>query len=243
MDAADEAEPAERSYFSSDESREAVGALEATARFLALVLEDQSMWRWVIIAAHGAVQGFMVCALAGSSGLGAYDEASRKRRLTAQRAHREAVRTGDAQAAHEAEQAFLFGPVRLANFGELYGHIKTRDWPMYQYGNTNFYEATDAQDRCITDLNDVRNEFIHFQPIIRGFILRQLPAMTAAGLDVVQFLLRDSNNILWAHEGEPLYDRAEAALADARQHLATINERYAGLYPPAEPLCGWALAD
>lgn len=243
MGEADESSVSERSYFSTDESREAVGALEATARFLAQAAEDQAMWRWAIIAIHSAVQGFMVCALAGSTNLGAYDESSRKRRLKAQQAHREALQSGDAQAIHEAEQAAFFGPVRLAQFGDLYAHIKTYDWPMRQFTNSNIYNATDAQDKCITDLNDVRNEFIHFQPITRGFILRQFPAMTTAGLDVVQFLLRESNNILWAHEGEPLHDRAEAALAEARQQLALINERYAGLYAPAEPLCGCEHAD
>jgi hypothetical protein len=242
MGSDDEQSIARRSYFSTDEGREAVSSLESTARFLAMVTDDPLMWRWAIIAVHSAAQGFMVCALAGSSNLGAYDEASRKRRLTAQNAHHEALATGDAQAIYVAEQAAFFGKVKLARFTELYDAIKEYDWPMRQFTNSGVYEPSDAQDKCIADLNDVRNEFIHFKPITRGFVLRQFPAITAAGLDVVGFLLRDSNNIMWAHEGDPLHDRAEAALADAHQQLAIINERYADLYAPAKPLCGWSLA-
>ena len=63
----------------------------------------------------GAVQGFMVIALKGSSSLGAYDQTSIDRRLAARRAFDEARAKCDASASHAAEQEILLGDVRLAS--------------------------------------------------------------------------------------------------------------------------------
>jgi hypothetical protein len=230
-------------YFTTDDNREAVGALEGATFFLARAEPDPAMWRWVITAlhgAHGAVQGFMVITLKGSSSLGAYDQDSIDRRLTAGRALDEARAKGDEAGADAAEQEMLFGRVRLASFPTLYERIKTDDWPMSQYGHSKVYEPRPTDDRCMRDLNTVRNDFIHFKPMTVGMLLTRFPAMTETGLHIITFLLHESNNILWAGGSDRfgLHARSETALNGAYETLDRINTKYADLPRPRPPLCG-----
>jgi hypothetical protein len=53
----------------SNEQEEAIGALEAVARFLPRVREDPFEWRWVIISLRTALQGFMVVAIRDTAGM------------------------------------------------------------------------------------------------------------------------------------------------------------------------------
>ena len=229
-------------YFTTDDNREAVSALEGTTFFLAHAESEPAMWRWVITALHGAVQGFMVIALKGSSSLGAYDQKSIDRRLAASRALDEARAKGDDAGAHAAEQEMLFGDVRLAPFLTLYKRIKMDDWPMSQYMHTKVYEPRPTDDRCMSDLNSVRNDFIHFKPMTIGMLLTRFPAMTETGLHIVTFLLNESNNILWAkgHDRFGLQARSDTALNRAYEALDRINIKYAyaNLDRPMPPLCG-----
>src|SRR5712692_5045777 len=53
----------------TDKYEEAVSAIEAAADFAERVIDDQYRWKWVLIAVHNAVQGFMVLALRRGNGL------------------------------------------------------------------------------------------------------------------------------------------------------------------------------
>ncbi len=227
-------------HFSTDDDREAVGALEGVTFFLDMAENEPAMWRWVITALHGAVQGFMVIALKWSDTLGSYDQKSINRRLSARQAFYDATASGDAAAAQTAGQEMHFGDMRLAPFNVLYERIKTDDWPMSQFMHTAIYEPRPNDDRCMDDLNSVRNEFIHFKPMTRGFLLTQFPAMAETGLHVVKFLLEESNNILWANgfDQHGLRDRCNPAIERAYEILDRINAKYADLPRPKPPLCG-----
>ena len=49
-----------------DEKENAIDFLEKTAYFLETI-PDETRWKWVSISLHGAVYGFAICALKGSS--------------------------------------------------------------------------------------------------------------------------------------------------------------------------------
>ena len=53
-------------YLSTNERKEAVDAIEMTARFLEEAKENPDRWKWVMIALLNAVQAFMVLALQGT---------------------------------------------------------------------------------------------------------------------------------------------------------------------------------
>ena len=129
-------------YFTTDDNREAVGALEGARFFLARAESEPAMWRWVITALHGAVQGFMVITLKGSSSLGAYDQDSIDRRLTARRALDEARAQGDDAGADAAEQEMLFGPREACLVPHLVRANQDDDWPISQYGHSKVLRTT-----------------------------------------------------------------------------------------------------
>ena len=92
----------------------------------------------------------------------------------------------------------------------------------------------------MSDLNNVRNNFIHFKPMTVGLLLTRFPAMTETGLHIIAFLLNDSNNILWAKGPDRfgLRARSETALNRAYAVLARINVTYGDLPRPVAPVCG-----
>ena len=63
-------------YYRTDEENEATDALYMAARFAEQAATDIRMWRWVIMALHNAVQGFMVLSLRHGNGLAALTEES-----------------------------------------------------------------------------------------------------------------------------------------------------------------------
>jgi hypothetical protein len=227
-------------YLSTDAEHEAVGALEATAQFLEAVESDPSMWKWAIIALHNAVQGFMVLALQGTWNVTVLRREQRKRKLEAQRDYYRAQNAGDEAAAEVANEIMLFGDAELASFEDLYGRIKSPDFGMIQFMNSRYYEPRPTDDRCMECLNDVRNEFAHFVPSRRRYLLTRFPAITETGLHVISFLLHQSNNIRWfqGSDRDSLRPRVDRALGRANEALARISADYEGLPLPISPLCG-----
>ena len=57
-------------YASFDEQRDAVFSLQLVSELLEKTEANPQYWKWVIIALHSSLQGFMVLALKGSDGLG-----------------------------------------------------------------------------------------------------------------------------------------------------------------------------
>ena len=53
--------------FTTDEYAEATTALEEVVVHLRAVASDTHQWKWVVIALHSALQGFLVLALRGSA--------------------------------------------------------------------------------------------------------------------------------------------------------------------------------
>ena len=56
-------------YLRTDEREEAVRSLEWAEQQANAISEDPYQWKWVLIALHNAVQGFMVLALWNGNGL------------------------------------------------------------------------------------------------------------------------------------------------------------------------------
>jgi hypothetical protein len=62
-----------------DQIEDVLSSLDLLTLVLPLTRKQASYWKWAIIAAHCGFQGAMVCALAGTSGMGGLDEASLKK--------------------------------------------------------------------------------------------------------------------------------------------------------------------
>jgi hypothetical protein len=227
-------------YLTTNERNEAVGALEVTANFLEAAETNPDMWKWVVIALHNAVQAFMVLALKGTWSVTVLHRDQRTIKLEAQREFYRAKEAGDEEAAARANEVMLFGEGDLAAFIRLYDRIKDPHGIMRRYVHSQVFVPRTTDDQCMKCLNDIRNEFMHFLPMTRGFLLTEFPAITETGLHVIVFLLNESNNVDWypGIDEDDLEPRAHAALERAKEALARLQADCEGLPLPVAPLCG-----
>src|SRR5215510_3143470 len=65
-------------YIRFDEIEDVVVSAELVAHLAPLLDTHPSYWKWVIVAAHNAMQGAMVCALTDSTGTSVLDESAKK---------------------------------------------------------------------------------------------------------------------------------------------------------------------
>jgi hypothetical protein len=240
MTESDVTQDARDPYLHTNTEHEALGSLEAAARFVEAAETDSDMWKWAVIALHNAVQGFMVLALRGSESWGALRDDDIAMKVQAQGNFYRAMEAGDTVAAEAANQIMLFSPSKLAGFLDLYKRIKRDRWPMNQGMASVAYTKRITDDRCMEGLNRVRNEFAHFQPAGRLFLLSQFPAITATGLHIISFLVKDSGNIHLSgrHDRDDPELRFTTAMTQGKEALARIASKYAGLALPPVPHCG-----
>ena len=163
-------------YLETDELNEAVRDLEQVGRFLEMISSEIYYWKWVILALHSSLQGFMVAALKGSAGLNVLTKKSAEEWL---KAHRAGSRT--------------YPPQKLDSFPNLYKKIKTEMMVMY-HGSQKFI-ATKEQDWSVKKLGSLRNNYIHFQPMLWLISRKGLPDITKDCLSVIKFLALDSGNV------------------------------------------------
>jgi len=168
-------------YLKTDDLNEAVRDLEMVRRFLEKLNSEIYYWKWVILALHSSLQGFMVAALKGSSGLNVLTDKSAEGWL---KAHQADLRT--------------FPRLKLDTFLNLYEKMKTDKILMY-HGSKKFV-STEEQDRSVKKLNSRRNDYIHFKPMRRIIYTAGLPQDAKECLSVIKFLALDSGNI-WFMKG------------------------------------------
>jgi hypothetical protein len=236
----DAGQDARNPYLSTNIEHEAQGSLEATAFFLEAIETDPDMWKWAVVALHNAVQGFMVLALTHGTNWGTLQDQDIARKVQADFDHRRALQAGDAAATEAANAIMLWSPSKLAPFLTLYARIKNDDWPMTPYMGSIPYEPRPTDDSCMRNLNSVRNEFAHFVPLGRHFLLTQFPAMTETELHIISFLVNESGNIHLrrTRNSDDPDERFKVALTRAKEALDRITAAYEGLPLPVAPLCG-----
>ena len=67
-----------RDYIRFDEIEDVVVSAELVAHLAPLLDAHPSYWKWIIVAAHNAMQGAMVCALTDSTGTSVLDESAKR---------------------------------------------------------------------------------------------------------------------------------------------------------------------
>lgn len=188
-----------KTWLRTDEYEEAVSALEAAADFARPVVEDQHRWKWVLIAVHNAVQGFMVLALRRGSGLLALRNEVAAQWLKADRENKPLPEE------------------KLDSFLNLYSKVKTTAAAGYVHSGHN---------RSMKKLNKLRNDFIHFVPKGWSLELAGLPAICMDCLSVARFLHSDGGNIIWTTVA--LQRRADRAFRRAIKALSRADRAYKG---------------
>lgn len=191
-------------YMRTDEEAEAVASLCMAARMAGEVSKDIYTWRWVVLALHNAVQGFMVLSLRHGNGLLAMSPKCFE-------AWMEAHESG-AQYPREVLDTYL----------GLYKKVKSK-YAGAVGGNTPF-RPKGSEGRSIRKLNVLRNEFIHFTP--KGWSL-EVSGMPQIGIDclrLIAFLGWETQNVFW--HSQECVELAKANHAECLAHLEALNGVY-----------------
>ena len=191
-------------FLRTDESEEAISALEMLSEITPFLVKDIYRWKWAIVATHNTLQGFMVLALRHGNGLLALRDKIAAEWL---KAHREGGKR----------------PVeKLDNFLNLYKKVKSER--MLCYGHSKKFVAKPNHDWAVKKLNELRNEFVHFVPKGWSLELLGLPEICLNCLEIIEFLGWESGNIIFHKENQQL--RAMSSLKIAKSVLSEIRKIY-----------------
>lgn len=193
-------------HLKTDEHEEAVFALESVAEWLNRVEGQINYWRWIVLAMHNAIQGFMVLALRGSDGLRPLRDKCANAWLKARRENGEPPEE------------------KLDSFLNLYKKIKS-DRMLFLEHSLKF-TPTGSQNRSIKRLNSIRNQFIHFLPRSWWIEVSGLPQIFLDCLEIIEFLAWECGNVIWYDQA--MTTRTETALKDAKATLEHLNTIYIG---------------
>ena len=164
-------------YLRTSEQEEAVRSLEWAATQAKLIEGDPYLWKWVIISLHNASQGFMVLALWNGNGLLSMTDKVAEKWLNAH------------------QNGTPYPKDRLDEFLNLYR--KSKDPANFNYLGSAPFSGASQHDASFKDLNEFRNEFIHFTPKGWSLLLHGLPEMTLDVLALVEHFGWRSTSILW----------------------------------------------
>ena len=183
-------------YVRFDEFEDVLVSLELVAHVAPSLCEKPQHWKWMIVGAHSALQGAMVCALVDTTGTS----------ILTKKSAIEMLRWLDADTATRGPHP----DERLADFGELIKRCIASD----------LLVLTPTQRKDIRRLHDhFRNNFVHFTP--KGWSIEKagLPRIVGAATDAAEVLMQQHNVIV--HMDEDQQQRLTDAMTTVRSHLHT----------------------
>ena len=158
---------------------------------------------------HNAVHGFLALALQRTDGLQLLTEKLERKKF-------DAWQRDDIEAA-------LAVDVRVDQFLSLYAKAKDPQ-RMGQYTTSRVLAPTQQQDASVARLNRLRNEFSHYSDISLSVAVAELPGVVADCLDVIEFLVKLSGNVmLYPFE---LSEQVEAFMDRIRHRIFDLNARF-----------------
>ena len=190
-------------YLRTDEQEEAVRSLEWAELQARTLAADAYAWKWVLIALHNAVQGFMVLALWNGNGLLALRPKVAKKWMEAY------------------ESGGQFPAEKLDEFLNLY--LKVKDLENFHTVGAGPFVPTGTHDESMNYLNEFRNMFTHFTPKGWSLELAGLPQICLDALEVMNFLGLQSTAVLWYKPARRA--RADRALKRMTKTLLRLSTR------------------
>lgn len=161
-------------YLRVNEITEPENALDMLNEFLTQSKENDYYLKWAIIAAHNALQGFMVLALKGTSALPIIKK--------------EKWQTGlspcEILLDREHDQ-------KIDCFMDLFMKIKKAEYMQ----NSEFVDASGEITRSVKKLNDFRNQFLHYPPSSWSISLMGIYETLVDVLTVITFLTQECSEV------------------------------------------------
>lgn len=188
-------------YLRTDHWVDTVSSLEAAHDFAGRAVADERFWKWLLIAMHSAVQGFMALALEQGNSILVMKDEIRDKWL---KAH---------------EKSAPYPEQRMDFFLALYEKVKSD--AVCRYVQSKKFVPGPSHDYSMNKLNELRNDFIHFFPKSWSIQLAGLPKVCVDCLEVAHFLGWESMTILW-HDAS-LSERGQRASSQLRAALDKLS--------------------
>ncbi|MDD9851121.1 MAG: hypothetical protein OXU94_05070 [Gammaproteobacteria bacterium] len=205
------------------EESNAIDYLEKAYYFLTLIKQEPTNWKWVILALHGALYGFAICALQGAH----YELVYRGIKL--QKNNRKDVGSQKEKSRKNCWRSFLR---LLAGADSQKKKSKTKfleslDSALRKCQNSQIMSRficgrplvlTTSQKASIEKMKQIRNSFAHYEPRIWIILTECLPHISNDVLDVILFLATKTGTnphvVLKRNEIERLIGDCKAALKE-----------------------------
>ena len=182
-----------------DEATDVVASLRHTLHLLKLVSADSTIWKWVILSMHSAVQGAMVCHLNGTASLGCHSAKS----ATAWLDWHERDLRGEVNwidlgidefglpSRKPATKADFPPRQYLANPSELFKRLMKPNTRI-ESGVGQILQIGSSQRRAFQILDTLRNQFTHFSPMGWCIEIAGLPTICLEMLSVISMIESDA---------------------------------------------------
>ena len=191
-------------YLRTDEEAEAADAICMASRLSDGLERDIRLWRWVVIALHNAVQGFMVLSLRHGSGLAALSDKSSTEYMEA------------------LDTCGPYPQEKLDSYLNLYRKVKSKKHGEIG-GNTRFVPSS-TEGKNIKRLDTIRNALIHFTPKGWSLDVDGLPQICLDSSRIIAFLGWETENTVWNH---PNYrEQAQLCCAKFKTQMGHLKRLY-----------------
>jgi hypothetical protein len=179
-----------------------LSSLELVAFLAPLVDNKPSYWKWIIVSAHSALQGAMVCALV--------DSTNTDISVLSAKSAKKVVAWHNA----EIETRGEYPDERLADFSELLDRCINTD-----HSEPLLVLTPDALEDIRWLHGQFRNNFLHFRP--QGWSIEKagLPRFIRVALDAVERLMTRSTMV--ARQSEKQCEGLAKALHGCRAYFAS----------------------
>lgn len=196
----------------------AIDYLDKARYFLALVKQDPINWKWVILALHGALYGFAICALRGAHNDLVYrgiNIGSQKKRFKSNFWQYWRLLTGiffQKKKPKKRVLESLDGAIRKCQNSEI----------MSELGNGQPLVLTTSQKVSVNKMTrELRNSFVHYIPKVWSIPTKHLPHISNDVLDVISFLATKTDTN--PHVAKNRH-KIEVLIRDCKAVLKEINQ-------------------
>lgn len=166
---------------------------------------DDSYWfKWLMISLHGALYGFGVCAIKGTSTERVLEMKFGKKKFEQKKKEIMDYYKNDLGFNLEGNEALLDSTVKY-NLSQLLGIWDILDYCqeesyMTQRLDSKILKITELQKEAINKVINYRNDFAHFKPKGLSVITTSEEWIIKEVLNVINFLALESNNVNYFEE-------------------------------------------
>ncbi|WNB93410.1 hypothetical protein [Bacillus sp. NEB1478] len=162
---------------------------------------DNYWFKWMIISLHGALYGFGVCAIKGTSTERVLEMKLGKKKLEQKK--KEIIDFYKYELGFDVEQGsnlldstVEYNSSQLLSIKTILEHCQNESYMMQQF-DSKILKISEPQQNAIDKMILYRNDFAHFKPKALSVITQGEDWIVKEVVDVIKFLALDSGNVTY----------------------------------------------